>query len=65
MKTVNRVVSRLAGAAVLATLAIGSVAVVDTAEPGPQSVVSAEPDWGAPTTATLTGPTTPKEPDWG
>lgn len=64
MTTVDRVVSRLAGAAALAVLAIGSVAVVEAAETSPQSVVASEPDWGAPATVTLIGRTTPKEPDW-
>ncbi|MFD4320493.1 hypothetical protein [Streptomyces sp. NPDC058548] len=64
MRSMTRVMYRLAGAAVLAALSIGTMAVAHDAEPGPRSVVSAEPDWGASTAATPSGPTTPKEPDW-
>ncbi|MFH8257804.1 hypothetical protein [Streptomyces roseolus] len=63
MRSMTRIVSRLTAAAALAVLAVGAAVVVH-GQPDPQAVVSAEPDWGAPTAATLTGPATPEEPDW-
>ncbi|WP_338675910.1 hypothetical protein V1460_25300 [Streptomyces sp. SCSIO 30461] len=61
----SRVIPRLVGAAALAALAVGSEVVVHAAEHSPQSVVSAEPDWGAPIAAMLTESATTEEPDWG
>ncbi|MFE5730945.1 hypothetical protein ACFQ7A_08570 [Streptomyces sp. NPDC056528] len=63
MRTVRGVVTGFAAVAAFAALALGSVAVVQAGGSASQSVVSAEPDWGAP--SPLAERTAPREPDWG
>ncbi|MGW9440677.1 hypothetical protein [Streptomyces sp. NPDC055607] len=63
MRTARRVVTGFFAVAAFAALAFGSVAVVQAEGASSPSVISAEPDWGAP--SPLLAPAKPREPDWG